>query len=213
MRHFILLSLIFFYAASAMATEEPSYTLIEQSGQFELRAYQPMIIAETVVEGSMKEAGNKGFRVIADYIFGNNRIDSGGNQEIAMTAPVTMQTHSETIDMTAPVTITQDDGKWRMHFVMPSQYSMATLPKPNNEAVRLRKVPATRYAVIRFSGWTGADKVVEKTQALLRWMDNKGLQAHGEPELARYNPPWTLPFLRRNEVMVRYSPKADLLSI
>ena len=194
-----------------MATEEPEYTVIEKSGAFELRSYSPMIVAETRVSGSMDDASSAGFRLIADYIFGNNTAagggntsHGGGNEKISMTAPVTMEPASEKISMTAPVSIEQEDGQWRVHFVMPSDYTMEILPRPNNPAVSLREVPARNYAVIRFSGFTGEDKIAAKTAELMSWLDSKGITPIGKPELARYNPPWTLPFLRRNEVMVAY---------
>jgi hypothetical protein len=106
--------------------------------------------------------------------------------------------------MTAPVSMVQADGQWRVHFVMPSQYTLDTLPQPNNSAVTLREVPTSNYAVIRFSGLAGEDKTATKTADLMAWLDTKGVKPIGRPELARYNPPWTLPFLRRNEVMVAY---------
>ena len=187
-----------------MATEEPSYTVIEQSGDFELRAYSPMIVAETLVSGSVGDASSAGFRLIADYIFGNNTSREGGNEKISMTAPVTMEPESEKISMTAPVSMEQTGDQWRVHFVMPSQYTLDTLPKPNNPAVRLREVPASNYAVIRFSGLVGEKKRAAKTAELMTWLASKGITPTGQPELARYNPPWTLPFLRRNEVMVAY---------
>lgn len=191
-------------AGSAMAIEEPKYTVIEQSGAFELRAYGPRIVAETRVSGSMDMASRAGFRLIADYIFGNNTSRTGGSEKISMTAPVTMEPKSEKISMTAPVSMEQTGEQWRMHFVMPSQYTLETLPKPNNPAVTLREVPQSNYAVIRFSGLAGEDKVATKTAELMAWLERKGISPVGKPELARYNPPWTLPFLRRNEVMVAY---------
>jgi hypothetical protein len=196
--------LLFICAGSAMATEEPSYTVLEQSGDFELRAYNPMIVAETQVSGPMDDASGAGFRLIADYIFGNNTSRTGGNKVISMTAPVTMEPESEKISMTAPVSMEQTGEQWRVHFVMPSQYTLDTLPRPNNPAVSLREVPASNYAVIRFSGLVGEKKRAAKTAELMTWLDSKGITPIGQPELARYNPPWTLPFLRRNEVMVAY---------
>lgn len=187
-----------------MATEEPAYTMIEQSGDFELREYSPMVIAETLVPGPMDDASSSGFRLLADYIFGNNTARTGETEKISMTAPVSMQPASEKISMTAPVSMEQSGQQWRVHFVMPGQYTLDTLPTPNNPAVSLREVPARNYAVIRFSGLVGDEKRIAKTTQLLNWMDGKGIAPTGEPELARYNPPWTLPFLRRNEVMVPY---------
>jgi len=201
--------IISLFANLAMAIEEPKYALVEKSGAFELRAYAPKVLAETLVDGSLDAASSVGFRRIADYIFGNNTAHNGGNEKISMTAPVTMaaksdKSVSEKISMTAPVTMQQTDGKWRMYFVMPSQYTLSTLPTPNNPAVTLRELPATRMAVIRFSGLAGEDKTAKKTAELMAWLKSKNIVPIGEPELARYNPPWTLPFLRRNEVMVAY---------
>ena len=180
---------ILFFAGPAMAIEEPEYRVIEKSGAFELRTYSPTIVAETRVSGSLAKASSAGFKLIADYIFGNNMSRSGGNEKISMTAPVSIE---------------QKDGQWHVHFVMPSQYTLETLPEPNNPAVTLREVPESNYAVIRFSGFTGEDKIAAKTAELMAWLDSKGITPVGKPVLARYNPPWTLPFLRRNEVMVAY---------
>lgn len=197
------------FANLAMAIEEPKYTLMEKSGAFELRAYAPKVVAETLVDGSLDAASSAGFRRIADYIFGNNTAHNGSNEKISMTAPVTMaaksdKSPSEKISMTAPVTMQQTEGKWRMYFVMPSQYTLSTLPTPNNPAVTLRELPAARMAVARFSGLAGEEKTAKKTAELMAWLKSKNIAPVGEPELARYNPPWTLPFLRRNEVMVAY---------
>ena len=201
--------LVLFFTGFSMASEEPKYTVIEQSGEFELRTYSPKIVAETLVSGSMDKASSAGFKLIANYIFGNNTSRAGGNEKISMTAPVTIEPKteepkSEKISMTAPVSMEQVDGQWRVHFVMPSQYTLDTLPQPNNSAVTLREVPTSNYAVIRFSGLAGVDKTATKTADLMAWLDSKGITPIGKPELARYNPPWTLPFLRRNEVMVAY---------
>jgi hypothetical protein len=130
-----------------------------------------------------------------------------------MTAPVVVEplTSSEKIEMTAPVTVTPEGtlpepgmqaNRWRIQFVMPATYSMATLPKPTNPAVSLREVPAKRYAVIVFSGLAGKKTVQEKTAALLASMRTHKLEPLGAPRLARYDPPWTLPFFRRNEILI-----------
>ncbi len=205
---------ILLFANLVMAIEEPKYTVVEKSDAFELRAYAPRVVAETLVDGSLDDASNAGFRRIADYIFGNNTARSGGKEKISMTAPVTMapraqqdqaeSAKSEKISMTAPVSMQQSAGQWRMYFVMPSQYTLSTLPTPNNPAVTLRELPASRVAVLRFSGFAGEEKTAKKTAELLAWLNSKNITPIGEPELARYNPPWTLPFLRRNEVMVAY---------
>jgi hypothetical protein len=194
------------FAVCAMATEEPAYTVVESDGEFELRYYEPLIVAETLVSGSMGDASGSGFRVLADYIFGNNTVRDGGSGKVSMTAPVTMAAQSEEISMTAPVSMERSAGQWRMHFVMPSNYTIDTLPRPNNPMVTLREIPATHYAVIRFSGLAGEKKVAAKTTQLRDWLQQRGIGSAGSPELARYNPPWTLPFLRRNEVMIPYHP-------
>ncbi|MDP3087889.1 MAG: heme-binding protein [Methylotenera sp.] len=201
--------IILTFAKLAMATEEPKFTVVEKSGDFELRAYVARVVAETLVDGSLDDASGVGFRRIADYIFGNNTSRAGSSEKISMTAPVTMvpkadKAISEKISMTAPVTMQQSAGQWRMYFVMPSQYTLSTLPTPNNAAVTLRELPETRAAVLRFSGLAGEEKIAKKTEELLAWLKRKNISPIGTPELARYNPPWTLPFLRRNEVMVEY---------
>lgn len=195
----------------AMATEEPEYTILNQVDDFELRRYDPQIVAQTWVTGDQKQAGNKGFKILADYIFGNNTAPSGESSKISMTSPVKMQPQradsdqSQKIAMTSPVAMQEQDGKWRVRFVMPSKYTMQTLPKPNNDEVSIIEVPAKTYGVIKFSGLTGEEKVATKTAQLKEWMQN--LNIVGAPEMARYNPPWTLPFMRRNEIMIEYQPK------
>ena len=206
---FFLLLFTGLFSGLAMAIEEPKYRVIEQSGDFKLRVYDPKIIAEVEVPGTLKQASSKGFRLIADYIFGNNTsqtgaISNGNSESISMTAPVTMQAKSEKISMTAPVSMEDTGQTWRMHFVMPSQYTLATLPKPNNPAVTIRQIPGNKYAVIRFSGFAGKAKADKKTAELEKWLKSKNIKPIGQPELARYNPPWTLPFMRRNEVMIKY---------
>ncbi len=197
--------ILFIFTENVMATPELKFDLLEKSDAYELRQYYPMIIAEVLVDGDMDQASGKGFRLIADYIFGNNKSQSGESAKIAMTAPVTMQPKPEKIAMTAPVTLTSDAEKWRVNFVMPAQYTMDTLPVPNNNQVKLRQMPARKVAVIRFTGLVNAEKTAQKTQELLNWMTDKKLEAStAEPELARYNPPWTLPFLRRNEILIQY---------
>jgi hypothetical protein len=187
---------------NAMAIEEPKYAVTEKSNDFEIRAYNTMVVAETIVEGNLNQASSAGFKRIADYIFGNNIAQNGASKKISMTAPVTLEPKNEKVSMTAPVSISQDTGKWRIYFVMPSKYTLKTLPTPNNKAVTLRALPARNFATLRFSGFAGEEKMAKKTEELLTWLKTKNIQVVGTPELARYNPPWTLPFLRRNEIMV-----------
>jgi len=176
-----------FISNTAMATEEPKFNLIEKENSFELRSYQPQIVAEVYVDADMDESSRKGFRLIADFIFGNNTARSGKSEKISMTAPVGVQ---------------ENKNGWKVSFVMPSQYTLDTLPKPNNAQVSIKQMPVKKFAVIRFSGLVDEDKMNQKVKELNEWILNKSLKPIGTPELARYNPPWTLPFLRRNEVMV-----------
>ncbi|NVK31508.1 MAG: heme-binding protein [Gammaproteobacteria bacterium] len=189
---------------SARAIEEPSYTVLRQDDNIELRQYAPILVAETEVAGSMDRASSEGFQRLADFIFGNNTAPSGTSAKIAMTAPVQMQPSSEKISMTSPVTLHQNADRWVIGFTMPSEYTLQTIPKPNNPAVILREIPVKRMAVIRFSGFAGEEKVSRKTVQLVAWMQQNGLTPLAAPMVARYNPPWTPPFLRRNEVLIAY---------
>lgn len=193
---------LFIFPNIAMATEEPKFTLLEKDQSFELRSYEPKIIAEVEVDGDMSDASGKGFRLIADFIFGNNTAPSGNSEKISMTAPVAIKPATEKIVMTAPVGIKQSERGWRVNFVMPSQYTLASLPKPNNPRIKVKLIPAQKFAVIRFSGLVDEDKMEAKSAELNQWIMRKNFKAIGTPELARYNPPWTLPFLRRNELML-----------
>ena len=205
--HLLILfsSLYLFAPLNVMATEEPKYELIEKSDDFELRQYHPMLIAEVLVNGNMDQASSKGFRLIADYIFGNNTTRTGGSGKIKMTAPVTIAPRSKKISMTIPVTLEKISDRWRVNFVMPSQYSLDTIPYPNNKQVILREIPARQVAVLGFSGFANEENTANRTQELLKWMDKNNLLPTRSIALARYNPPWTLPFLRRNEIIVEYT--------
>lgn len=195
---------------NAMATEEPKYQTLRQEGDFEIRRYAPMLIAETTVEGDMDAASNTGFRRIADFIFGNNRAaGTDAASRIAMTAPVTVEPQSVKIAMTAPVTVEPqaDTGmhaatQWRIHFVMPSTYTLATLPQPNNPQIQIKELPAKTFVVHRYSGLNTLSRVQTKTDATQAWIQQQGLKTLGPPQLSRYDPPWTLPMFRRNEIMV-----------
>lgn len=208
------LLLLFLFTGKAMAIEEPKYDVVLTEGQYELRQYAPMLIAETVVEGDMDEASNKGFRLIADFIFGNNQVAGAASEKIAMTAPVTVEPQSAKISMTAPVTVEpqhagthadvnmQTAQQWRINFVMPSRYTLATIPKPNNRVVTLKEVPSKSFVVLKYSGFNTVARVQSKTQEAVAWAVQKHLKVIGTPQLSRYDPPWTLPMFRRNEIMI-----------
>ena len=200
----ILLALTFL-PIPAMAIEEPAYSVRLKDDAFEVRTYGERVIAETLVEGSLSEASNAGFRKVAGYIFGANRTRAGTKAEIAMTAPV-MVSRSEKIAMTAPVMTHAAAQGYRLSFVMPAKYHLDTLPVPLDPAVTLRVLPAAAYAVLRFSGTCNERKVADRTADLTAWIARRGLTVRGEPSLARYDPPWQLPFLRRNEILIAVDP-------
>jgi hypothetical protein len=178
--------------------EEPKFTVVRREGDIEIRDYPALVAAEVTVTGDQKVAVSKGFRLLAGYIFGANT----RRQKIAMTAPVVQQHTGEHIAMTAPVMQTPSDGAWVVRFTMPAHYTLATLPKPDDPRVTLRPVAPARFAVIRFSGFVGKANVDQNTAALLAFVNAHGLHAVGPAAIAQYNPPWTLWFLRRNEVMI-----------
>ena len=186
-------------------TEEPRFTVVDRSGEIEIRQYGTRLAADVVVEGDEEDARSKGFRLLADYIFGNNTTKSS----IAMTAPVAQQaSRSEKIDMTAPVAQARSPGNtWRVRFFMPSKYTMLTLPKPNNPAVQIVEILGETMAVLRFSNSRSAERIVEKTNELIRGLERTRWVAAGEPVTWLYDPPWTLPFFRRNEVAVPVRPR------
>ena len=167
-------------ATRAIAIEEPVYQVEKawEAEQIEIRAYAPRIMAVT----GMNEDSDSGFRVLAGYIFGGNAEE----QKIAMTAPV-QQTMA---------------GEKEMAFMMPAEYALKDLPQPEDQRVSFREAPAYTAAVIQFSGWASAEKADENWQQLQRFLIAEGIDITGEPTLNQYNPPWTLPFMRRNEIIV-----------
>jgi len=177
--------------------EQAPYTVLESHGSIEVREYAPMIVAEVEVRGERMKALNQGFRLIAGYIFGNNL----SAKKVAMTAPVTQEA-GEKLAMTAPVTQLGAEDTWTVRFVMPREYTLETLPQPKNNAVRLLAVPARRAVVIRFSGSNTDKNLATHRDELLAYVAEHHLAVVGAPASAFYNPPWTLPFLRRNEIML-----------
>ena len=203
LKHLILGTILMasLMGAPAMAVEEPSYKTVMKVSGFEIRDYPALCVAEVTVTGDRSEAANQGFRLLAGYIFGGNK----RRQSLAMTAPVAQIPASqaqEKIPMTAPVTEIQGANAWLVRFIMPSTYTLDTLPIPNDSRVRLLGLPPTRFAVIRFSGLIGQDTVATQTEALNQAIKVHHLRPTGPVSLAQYNPPWTLWFMRRNEVMV-----------
>lgn len=183
---------------SAMATEEPQYTVIKTDGDFEIRRYAPHIVAETVVTDADQERGtNVGFRRLAGFIFGNNRT----KESIEMTAPVTT-TRSEKIAMTAPVATSRKGDDIVMAFMMPSQYTLETLPEPTDPRVLISQVPERVMAVLKFSGSWSEERFQVQTAKLQEWLRKHDAKVMGAAAVARYNAPWTPWFMRRNEIQI-----------
>ena len=185
-RHFchirtLLISLVAsVMATQAIAIEEPVYQVEKawEAEQIEIRAYAARVMAVT----GMADDSDSGFRVLAGYIFGGNAEE----QKIAMTAPVQQSMA----------------GEKEMAFMIPAEYALEDLPEPEDKRVSFREAPAYTAAVIQFSGWASADKADENWQQLRQFLIAEGIDITGEPTLNQYNPPWTLPFMRRNEIIV-----------
>ncbi len=184
---------------TAMAIEEPEFTIVLAEGAFEVRDYPSLIAAEVSVGGARDEASSAGFRLLAGYIFGGNT----AKESVAMTAPVVQErARGETIAMTSPVIQSGSDDAWIVRFIMPASYDLETLPTPNDPQVRLVTIPARRYAVVRFSGLARPAEAARRTADLESFMARHELRAVAPPSLARYDPPWTVWFMRRNEVWI-----------
>ena len=177
--------------------EEAKYTVLADHGDIQIRRYAPLIVAEVTFAGERKEALTEGFRALADYIFGNNTAAG----PIAMTAPV-RQGKSEKIAMTTPVRQQQGGQRWVTQFVMPAKYTMQSIPKPNNPLVQLIEQQAERFLVIRFSGRNSDENIQANLTRIEQFAADKAIVVAGKPIFAFYNPPWTLPFMRRNEILL-----------
>jgi hypothetical protein len=194
----VTILIIIIGATDAMAIEEATYEVVKKDGRFELRDYAPHILAETMVEGSIEEAGNKAFRKLFRYISGANR----SQDKLAMTAPVSQVPRGEKIAMTAPVGQQSVQGRWAVSFMMPVSYTLETLPIPEDPQISLRQVPARRLAAVRYSGLWSEKNYLRYRLELEAWIHDQGLTIGGAPVWARYNPPFTLWFLRRNEILI-----------
>lgn len=187
-----LFTLLIFSGEAAMAIEEPRYTVLVSEPPFELRRYDGFTVAQTLIAGDFDAASRSGFRRIAAYIFGDNlQVQAGSQRKIAMTAPVTV--------------VPETEG-WRVHFVMPSAESLQTLPQPLNPQVQLRAVPAHDVVSVRFSGFTTQASIAAQSERLRAWARAKNLQLGPVAQVARYNDPFTLPWNRRNEILIDRLP-------
>lgn len=181
-----------------MAVEEAAFRVVKKDGDFEVRDYAPQIVAEVLVEGSLEEAGNTAFRPLFRYIDGENRAQT----KIAMTAPVAQEVAGEKIAMTAPVSQEKSGDRWVVSFMMPANFTMETIPQPNDPAVVLRELPARRMAAVRYSGFWSEKNYRRHLEELRTWMTSQSLTPAGEPVWARYNAPFVPWFLRRNEILI-----------
>ena len=186
-------------------TEEPSYKLLAMSEGLEIREYAPRIAIETLVAGNEDTSRNDGFRLLAGYIFGDNKTKA----TIAMTAPVAQSDASQKIAMTAPVSQERaESGQWRVRFFAPSHMTLETMPIPNNPLVSITNVPGQTYAIRRFSGDRSSASVREQEVLLRESVAKSQWVADGDLIAWFYDPPWTLAFLRRNEVAVPVRPRS-----
>ena len=178
--------------------EQTDYSVIKSGNDYEIRLYPAHIVAQTVVQGPYSTALNQGFRIVAGYIFGGNTT----RKSIAMTAPVTEQTTNTSIAMTAPVTASIEGELHTIAFGMPRSYTLATLPVPTDPRVTIVAMPERKMAVKQFSWLRTSDRVQAKKQELLAALQRDSITTKGKPTYAGYNPPWTPPWMRRNEVLV-----------
>lgn len=170
-----------------MAIEKPTFKLLEKKGNIEIRVYDPMIIAKTVVEESYDSALSKGFRRIANYIFGGNDKE----MNISMTAPVISKKSIESPSL------------YEISFVMPKKYSLEDLPKPSYSSVRLEKTNLGKVICIKFGGWATEKNVKRYQNDLIKSINERGLESNGDFLVAQYNSPWAIPPFRKNEILIK----------
>ena len=183
-----------------MGTEQPRYDVLEQIGEnIEIRQYGSRVAAETIVDISKSDnARGEAFRLIAGYIFGANKT----SEKVAMTSPVEITSPGTKIAMTTPVEVDKSDNELVMRFFLPSKYSIEQLPEPSDPQVKLIQIPSTKVAVLRFTGSTGDPAVTARTAELISAIQSTKWTVAGPATAFFYNPPWTLPFLRTNEVVI-----------
>jgi hypothetical protein len=183
-----------------IGTEQPRYDVLERIGDnVEIRQYGPRVAAETIVDTSKSDnARGDAFRLIAGYIFGANKT----SEKVAMTSPVEISSPGTKIAMTSPVEVNKSDGGLVMRFFMPSKSSIDQLPEPSDPRVKLTQIPSTTVAVLRFTGSTGDPAVTARTAELFSALHSTKWTVVGPATAFFYNPPWTIPFLRTNEVVI-----------
>ena len=202
MKHFVRITFVAAFiiisAIDAMAIEEAKYEVIIKDNKFEIRDYAAHILAETIVEGNLEDAGDEAFKRLFRYISGDNR---SGNK-MAMTAPVSQEPMREKIEMTAPVGQQRVKESWVVSFMMPGSYTLETLPEPEDPKVMLRQVSARRIAALRYSGFWSEKGYLKHKAELESRIHKMGLTRVGDAIWARYNSPFMPWFLRRNEILI-----------
>ncbi len=181
-----------------MAIEEPEYTVELKTNQYEIRKYGPIIVAETQIESDFENAGNQAFRILAGYIFGGNK----SKTKIEMTAPVSQKSVSEKIEMTAPVTQSKGKLGFLIQFTMPKKYTLDSLPVPDDPKVKLRQISSRKVAVFNYSGSWSESRYKDKLTSFREALKKDSVEGIGEPVLARFNSPFQVWFLRRNEIWI-----------
>ncbi len=188
-------------AMNAHAVEEAAYEVRLKEDRFELRDYEPQLVAEILVDGTMQEAGNRAFGSLYRYIAGDNQ----PRDRVAMTAPVSQRRAGETIAMTAPVGQQAVGDQWAVSFMMPASYTMETLPVPDHPDIVIRERPAQRVAAVRYAGRWSEKNYHRHKVALQQWIESQGWDVIGETVWARYNAPFVPAFMRRNEILIPVS--------
>lgn len=178
--------------------KEPAYTSVLKDGAYEVREYSKIVMITAFSEGDFKQSQNQSFNKLFDYISGQNM----ANKEIPMTAPVVMKNEGQKIPMTAPVLMEGQKSGWAMSFVLPQDYTLETAPRPLDPSLKLEERTGVKYAVVQFSGFFSEQNFEDRSAQLTAWIEKNNLKPLGPPLRAGYNPPWTLPPLKRNEVLI-----------
>ena len=202
MKKFILVLTSLFLAGCSVvgirSASEPKYQILVDSDKIEIRQYPPMVVAQTAVNTDYKDSSSQGFNRLAGYIFGNNK----NEQKMSMTAPVFQEQEFAIMDMMVPVIQQKTQKVWLMAFVLPQNYTVSSAPTPLDSAVLIKEIPSKKVAVIKYSGSLSEQGIEEKSEELKHWLFKKGYKPISTSRSAAYDPPWTLTFLRRNEVHI-----------
>ncbi len=208
MKYLLSLLIPFFSACSIFGvndTEQIPYEVLLSEDKKEIRLYKPFIKAQVELPGKMNESRDDSFKILADYIFGKNELQS----KISMTSPVVVKSDeqkSKKIAMTSPVIVNESKNKTQMFFKMPAKYTLESLPRPKDKRIEISTEEEKIYAVITYSGSWDEDDFQKKEEELKSWVNSLGeYKVDSVAKYAGYNPPWTLPWFRKNEVLLEIS--------